>query len=72
MQLNALFPLYQLQEVWACWCELLSYLEQENTWMDLLEQKLNEMENIQGGADKIAEALVVSSCLMFFWHQILK
>lgn len=29
--------------------------------MDLLEQKLNEMENIQGGADKIAAALAVSS-----------
>ncbi|KAK3510935.1 hypothetical protein QTP70_027830, partial [Hemibagrus guttatus] len=46
-----------LEEVWACWCELLSYLEQENAWMDLLEQKLNEVENFQGGADKIAESL---------------
>ncbi|KAI5619629.1 dystrophin isoform X7 [Silurus asotus] len=46
-----------LEEVWACWCELLCYLEQENTWMDLLEQKLNEMENLQGGADKIADTL---------------
>ncbi|XP_017313017.1 dystrophin isoform X2 [Ictalurus punctatus] len=46
-----------LEEVWACWCELLCYLEQENTWMDLLEQKLNEIENFQGGADKIAEAM---------------
>ncbi|XP_058236880.1 dystrophin isoform X2 [Hemibagrus wyckioides] len=46
-----------LEEVWACWCELLSFLEQENAWMDLLEQKLNEVENFQGGADKIAESL---------------
>ncbi|KAI5090181.1 dystrophin isoform 1, partial [Silurus meridionalis] len=46
-----------LEEVWACWCELLCYLEQENTWMDLLEQKLNDMENLQGGADKIADTL---------------
>lgn len=55
------FILYQLQEVWACWCELLSYLEQEDIWMDLLEQKLNEMVNIHGGADKMAEAVAVSS-----------
>ncbi|XP_066517657.1 dystrophin isoform X2 [Hoplias malabaricus] len=46
-----------LEEVWACWCELLSYLEQENAWMDLLEKKLDETENVQGGAEKIAEAL---------------
>ncbi|XP_047659645.1 dystrophin isoform X2 [Tachysurus fulvidraco] len=46
-----------LEEVWACWCELLCYLEHENAWMDLLEQKLNEVENFQGGADKIAEAV---------------
>uniref|UniRef100_A0A8B9K382 Dystrophin n=1 Tax=Astyanax mexicanus TaxID=7994 RepID=A0A8B9K382_ASTMX len=46
-----------LEEVWACWCELLSYLEQENAWMDILEKKLDETENFQGGADEIAEAL---------------
>lgn len=50
-----------LQEVWACWCELLSYLEQENAWMDLLEKKLDDTENFQGGADEIAEALAVST-----------
>ncbi|XP_072514120.1 dystrophin isoform X6 [Salminus brasiliensis] len=46
-----------LEEVWACWCELLSYLEQENAWMDLLEKKLDETENFQRGADEIADAL---------------
>ncbi|XP_053333050.1 dystrophin isoform X2 [Clarias gariepinus] len=46
-----------LEEVWACWCELLCYLEQENSWLDLLEQKLNETENFQGGADELNEAL---------------
>uniref|UniRef100_A0AAY5ESK3 Dystrophin n=1 Tax=Electrophorus electricus TaxID=8005 RepID=A0AAY5ESK3_ELEEL len=47
-----------LEEVWACWCELLSYLEQENTWMDILEKKLDE--NFQGRAEEIAAALAVS------------
>ncbi|XP_039997801.1 dystrophin [Xiphias gladius] len=46
-----------LEEVWACWCELLSYLEQENAFLDQLEQKLDETENLQGGADELREAL---------------
>uniref|UniRef100_A0AAR2KC62 Dystrophin n=1 Tax=Pygocentrus nattereri TaxID=42514 RepID=A0AAR2KC62_PYGNA len=46
-----------LEEVWACWCELLAYLEQENAWMDLLEKRLDETENLQRGAEEIAEAL---------------
>lgn len=49
-----------LQEVWACWCELLSYLEQENAFLDQLEQKLDETENLQGGAEELQEALDVS------------
>lgn len=54
------FPLH-LQEVWACWCELLSYLEQENKFLDQLEQKLDEIENLQGGAEELQEALDVST-----------
>ncbi|XP_073722267.1 dystrophin isoform X1 [Misgurnus anguillicaudatus] len=46
-----------LEEVWACWCELLSYLELENAWMDLLEKRLDETENIQGGVKEFEEAL---------------
>ncbi|XP_032413102.1 dystrophin-like [Xiphophorus hellerii] len=46
-----------LEEVWACWCELLSYLEQENAFLDQLEQKLDDVENLQGGAEKLQEAL---------------
>ncbi|KAM9766235.1 dystrophin-like isoform 2-T2 [Menidia menidia] len=46
-----------LEEVWACWCELLSYLEQENNFLDQLEQKLDDVENFQGGADELQEAL---------------
>ncbi|MGH0119294.1 UNVERIFIED_CONTAM: hypothetical protein FKN15_025765, partial [Acipenser sinensis] len=46
-----------LEEVWACWCELLSYLEAENRWLDELELKLRATDNIQGGAEEISEAL---------------
>uniref|UniRef100_A0A671LE11 Dystrophin-like n=1 Tax=Sinocyclocheilus anshuiensis TaxID=1608454 RepID=A0A671LE11_9TELE len=46
-----------LEEVWACWCELLSYLELENAWMDLLEKKLDETESLQGGVEEIEESL---------------
>uniref|UniRef100_A0A8C7LCQ1 Dystrophin n=1 Tax=Oncorhynchus kisutch TaxID=8019 RepID=A0A8C7LCQ1_ONCKI len=46
-----------LEEVWACWCELLSYLEQENGWLDQLEQKLDETDSIPGGAEELCEAL---------------
>ncbi|XP_061571903.1 dystrophin isoform X2 [Cololabis saira] len=46
-----------LEEVWAIWCELLSYLEQENAFLDQLEQKLDETENLQGGAERLQEAL---------------
>ncbi|KAI9525953.1 hypothetical protein NQZ68_002501 [Dissostichus eleginoides] len=46
-----------LEEVWACWCELLSYLEQENAFLDQLEQKLDETENLEGGAEELQEAL---------------
>uniref|UniRef100_A0A671Z343 Dystrophin n=1 Tax=Sparus aurata TaxID=8175 RepID=A0A671Z343_SPAAU len=46
-----------LEEVWACWCELLSYLEQENAFLDQLEQKLDETDNLQGGAEELQEAL---------------
>ncbi|XP_077439439.1 dystrophin isoform X3 [Vanacampus margaritifer] len=46
-----------LEEVWACWCELLSYLEQENAFLDQLERKLDETENLQGGAEELQEAL---------------
>ncbi|KPP76684.1 dystrophin-like [Scleropages formosus] len=48
---------YAYGEVWACWCELLSYLGLENGWLDQLEKKLNETENIQGEAEEISEAL---------------
>ncbi|XP_061692803.1 dystrophin isoform X6 [Syngnathoides biaculeatus] len=46
-----------LEEVWACWCELLSYLQQENAFLDQLEQKLDLTENLQGGAEDLQEAL---------------
>ncbi|XP_028837014.1 dystrophin isoform X3 [Denticeps clupeoides] len=46
-----------LQEVWACWCELLAYLQQENGWLDQLEKKLDETENIGDGLEELKEAL---------------
>uniref|UniRef100_A0A6I8QSI2 Dystrophin n=1 Tax=Xenopus tropicalis TaxID=8364 RepID=A0A6I8QSI2_XENTR len=46
-----------LKEVWACWCELLSYLEAENKWLDEVEAKLKTTENVKGGAEEISEAL---------------
>lgn len=55
-----------VQEVWACWCELLSYLEQENAFLDQLEQKLDETDSLQGGAEELQEALDVSLRLFFY------
>ncbi|XP_039770096.1 dystrophin isoform X4 [Ornithorhynchus anatinus] len=46
-----------LEEVWACWCELLSYLETENKWLDEVALKLKATENVSGGAEDISEAL---------------
>lgn len=52
--------MFAMQEVWACWWELLSYLEQENAFLDQLELKLDETDNLQGGAEELQEALDVS------------
>lgn len=49
------------QEVWACWRELLSYLDAENKWLNEIELKLKATENIQGGAEEISESLDVSA-----------
>ncbi|XP_077920240.1 dystrophin isoform X9 [Halichoerus grypus] len=46
-----------LEEVWACWHELLSYLEKANKWLNEVEFKLKTMENIPGGAEEISEVL---------------
>lgn len=51
------------QEVWACWRELLSYLDAENKWLNEIELKLKATENIQGGAEEISESLDVSADL---------
>lgn len=40
---------------------MLSYLEQENAFLDQLEQKLDETDNLQGGAEELQEAQDVSS-----------
>nr|XP_045363191.1 dystrophin isoform X2 [Camelus bactrianus] len=46
-----------LEEVWACWHELLSYLEKANKWLNEVEFKLKTTENIPGGAEEISEVL---------------
>lgn len=51
---------FVLQEVWACWCELLSYIEQENAFLDQLEEKLDKTENLPGGSDELQKVLDVS------------
>ncbi|XP_074076386.1 dystrophin isoform X6 [Macrotis lagotis] len=53
-----------LEEVWACWCELMSYLEMENKWLTEVETKLKATENIPGGAEEISEALDSLESLM--------
>ncbi|XP_076017960.1 dystrophin isoform X2 [Genypterus blacodes] len=53
-----------LEEVWACWCELLSYLEQENAFLDQLEQKLDETENLQGSAQEMQKELEALDALL--------
>ncbi|XP_058569872.1 dystrophin isoform X12 [Neofelis nebulosa] len=46
-----------LEEVWACWHELLSYLEKANKWLNEVEFKLKTTENIPSGAEEISEVL---------------
>ncbi|XP_062455961.1 dystrophin isoform X3 [Rhea pennata] len=53
-----------LEEVWACWRELLSYLDAENKWLNEMELKLKATENIQGGAEEISESLDSLESLM--------
>lgn len=51
------------QEVWACWRELLTYLDVETKWLNEIERKLKATENVQGGAEEISESLDVSAYL---------
>ncbi|KAH0624759.1 hypothetical protein JD844_032534, partial [Phrynosoma platyrhinos] len=53
-----------LEEVWACWRELLLYLEVENKWLNEVESKLKATENIQDGTEEISEALDSLETLM--------
>ncbi|XP_048351416.1 dystrophin isoform X1 [Sphaerodactylus townsendi] len=53
-----------LEEVWACWHELLLYLDVENKWLNEMESKLRATENIQEGTEEISEALDSLETLM--------
>ncbi|XP_039185584.1 dystrophin isoform X3 [Crotalus tigris] len=46
-----------LEEVWACWHELLLYLDIENKWLNELELKIKATENIQEGTEEVSVAL---------------
>ncbi|XP_073918838.1 dystrophin isoform X9 [Castor canadensis] len=46
-----------LEEVWACWHELLSYLEKANKWLNEVELKLKTTENVPSGAEEISEVV---------------
>ncbi|KAM3837732.1 dystrophin isoform 2-T2 [Vipera latastei] len=46
-----------LEEVWACWHELLLYLDIENKWLNELESKIKATENIQEGTEEVSVAL---------------
>ncbi|XP_040600117.1 dystrophin isoform X6 [Mesocricetus auratus] len=46
-----------LEEVWACWHELLSYLEKANKWLNEVELKLKATENVPAGAEEITKVL---------------
>ncbi|KAL8190378.1 UNVERIFIED_CONTAM: hypothetical protein K2H54_051183 [Gekko kuhli] len=53
-----------LEEVWACWRELLLYLDVESKWLNEMESKLRATENIQEGTEEISEALDSLEILM--------
>ncbi|XP_077199071.1 dystrophin isoform X4 [Paroedura picta] len=53
-----------LEEVWACWRELLLYLDIESKWLNEMESKLRATENIQEGTEEISEALDSLETLM--------
>lgn len=50
--------------MWACWRELLLYLDVENKWLNEVESKLRATENIQEGTEEISEALDVSTDIL--------
>uniref|UniRef100_A0A8D0EDL3 Calponin-homology (CH) domain-containing protein n=1 Tax=Salvator merianae TaxID=96440 RepID=A0A8D0EDL3_SALMN len=53
-----------LEEVWACWRELLLYLDMENKWLNEVECKLRATENIPESTEEISEALISLEALM--------
>ncbi|XP_063161281.1 dystrophin isoform X1 [Candoia aspera] len=53
-----------LEEVWACWHELLLYLDNENKWLNELESKLKATENVQEGTEEVSVALNSLETLM--------
>nr|XP_033791495.1 utrophin isoform X2 [Geotrypetes seraphini] len=48
---------HTLEEVWSCWIELLQYLDLETNWLNTLEEKMQNCDNLPDRVDAIGEAL---------------
>ncbi|XP_030052433.1 utrophin isoform X2 [Microcaecilia unicolor] len=48
---------HTLEEVWSCWIELLQYLDVETNWLNTLEEKMQNCDNLPDRADTVSEAL---------------
>ncbi|XP_077206954.1 utrophin isoform X2 [Paroedura picta] len=48
---------HTLEEVWSCWIELLHYLDLETAWLNTLEDRMKNTENLPDKADAVNEAL---------------
>ncbi|XP_066556846.1 utrophin isoform X3 [Amia ocellicauda] len=48
---------HTLEEVWSCWIELLQYLEIETNWLNTLEERVQNVENLPENTEAIGEAL---------------
>nr|XP_021325542.1 utrophin [Danio rerio] len=55
---------HTLEEVWSCWIELLQYLDVESAWLNTLEEKVQQTENIPENTQAISEALESVECVV--------
>lgn len=55
---------HTLEEVWSCWIELLQYLDVESAWLNTLEEKVQQTENIPENTQAVSEALESVECVV--------
>ncbi|XP_073795720.1 utrophin isoform X5 [Danio rerio] len=55
---------HTLEEVWSCWIELLQYLDVESAWLNTLEEKVRQTENISENTQAVSEALESVECVV--------